>query len=275
MTRYPLSSYKGERAEVCVGNISFREDSFVTIAGPCSVESRDQILKTAETVSMLGASILRGGTYKYRKSPYTFSGLKEKGVDYLVEASRKSSLPVVTEVMSVDKIDYLASKVDMLQIGSRNMHNTPLLKKVGKTKKPVILKRGYMATIEETLLAAEHIAKEGNENIVLCERGIRCFDNSLRFTLDLAGAILLKENSKFPVIIDPSHATGRSNLVKPLCLAALAAGLNGIMVEVHPEPRKALSDSEQSLTFDEFADLMDSLSIFSKNKNKITQKFGD
>ena len=229
MTRYPLSSYKGERAEVSIGNVSFREDAFVTIAGPCSVESQDQILKTAETVSMLGASILRGGTYKYRKSPYTFSGLKEKGVDYLV----------------------------------------------GKTNKPVVLKRGYMATIEETLLAAEHIAKEANESIVLCERGIRCFDNSLRFTLDLAGAILLKESSKFPVIIDPSHATGRSNLVKPLCLAALAAGLNGIMVEVHPEPRKALSDSEQSLTFDEFADLMDSLSIFSKNENKITQKFGD
>ncbi|MBG97807.1 3-deoxy-7-phosphoheptulonate synthase [bacterium] len=275
MTGYPLSSYKGEKVDVSVGNVSFSKDSFTVVAGPCSVETEEQILKTAETVSMLGASILRGGTYKYRKSPYTFSGLGDKGVEYLKKASIKASLPTVTEVMSIDKVSYLSKNVDMLQIGSRNMHNTPLLKEIGKTKVPVILKRGYMATIEETLLAAEHIAKEGNQNIVLCERGIRCFDDSLRFTLDLAGAILLKENSKFPVIIDPSHATGKSNLVKPLCLAASAAGLNGVMVEVHPEPRKALSDSEQSLTFDEFADLMDSLSIFTKNKNKITRSVGD
>tara|TARA_A100001037_G_scaffold146699_1_gene132459 strand:- start:2833 stop:3660 length:828 start_codon:yes stop_codon:yes gene_type:complete len=275
MTGYPLSSYKGEKVDVSVGSVSFSKDSFTVVAGPCSVETEEQILKTAETVSMLGASILRGGTYKYRKSPYTFSGLGDKGVEYLKKASIKASLPTVTEVMSIDKVSYLSKNVDMLQIGSRNMHNTPLLKEIGKTKVPVILKRGYMATIEETLLAAEHIAKEGNQNIVLCERGIRCFDDSLRFTLDLAGAILLKENSKFPVIIDPSHATGKSNLVKPLCLAASAAGLNGVMVEVHPEPRKALSDSEQSLTFDEFADLMDSLSIFTKNKNKITRSVGD
>ena len=228
----------------------------VVIAGPCSVESRDQVIDTAFSVKRSGAVILRGGAYKPRTSPYDFQGLGVEGLKLLREAGDLADMPVVTEIMSEDDISLGCEYADMLQIGARNMQNFALLKKLGKVQTPILLKRGASATVKEWLSAAEYILHGGNENVVLCERGIKTFDNSLRNTLDLAAVALVKEMTHLPVVVDPSHATGKRSLISATAKAALAVGADGVIVEVHPEPEKALSDGEQSLTFENFAELM-------------------
>ncbi|MEE9170950.1 MAG: 3-deoxy-7-phosphoheptulonate synthase [bacterium] len=229
---------------------------FVTIAGPCSVESREQILESAHFVKEQGADILRGGAFKPRTSPYSFQGLGKTALELLVEAKEATHLPICTEVLSPQDLPMVSEYVDVLQIGARNMQNFPLLRAVGQSRKPVLLKRGMMSTIEEFLLAAEYIMNEGNHNIILCERGIRTFETYTRNTLDLGAVALIKELSHLPVIVDPSHATGKRSLVSPLAKAAIAVGADGVMVEVHPNPAEALSDGAQSLTFDRFELMM-------------------
>ncbi len=235
-------------------------EELVVIAGPCTVESRKQTLDTATEVKKCGASMLRGGAYKPRTSPYSFQGMGKEGLEILEEAKEKTGLPVVSEVMCPENVGLMEKYVDVLQVGSRNMQNFDLLKAVGKSKKPVLLKRGMTATIEEFLLAAEYILSEGNKNVVLCERGIRTFENMTRNTLDLAAVPLLKKLSHLPVIVDPSHATGSRELVIPMAKASIACGADGIIVEVHPNPEKALCDGAQSLRFGDFAQLMKEVS---------------
>jgi 3-deoxy-7-phosphoheptulonate synthase len=247
-----------------IKDITIGDGDFTIIAGPCSVESSDMILSTAQHVKSKGAAMLRGGAFKPRTSPYSFQGLKEEGLVMLREASQNSSIPVVSEIMDPRDVESIYKYVDMFQIGSRNMQNFSLLKEVGKTDKPVLLKRGMAATIEDFLLAAEYIAAEGNDRIVLCERGIRTFENITRNTLDIAAVPILKKLCKLPVIVDPSHSTGIRELVLPMSLAALAVGADGIMVEVHPNPACALSDSDQSLDFEEFEALA---KIINEKKN--------
>jgi 3-deoxy-7-phosphoheptulonate synthase len=229
------------------------------MAGPCSVESRSQILETASGVKTLGANVLRGGAFKPRTNPYSFQGLGSEGINLLVEAKEKTGLPIVTEIMSPEDLEWLEPHVDILQIGARNMMNFALLKAVGRTRKPVLLKRGMMATVDEWLQAAEYILAGGNHKVILCERGIRSFDTSTRNTLDLSVVPLVKSISHLPVIVDPSHGTGRKELIKPMSMAAMAAGADGLMIEVHPRPHEALSDGAQSLTLEEFGDLMESV----------------
>jgi 3-deoxy-7-phosphoheptulonate synthase len=228
----------------------------IVVAGPCAVESREQIFKTALFVKKAGADMLRGGAFKPRTGPHTFQGLREEGLKLLAEAGKESGLPIVTEVMSPDNVGLVAEYADLLQIGARNMQNFDLLKEVGRIRKPVLLKRGMSATIEEFLAAAEYILAEGNEQVILCERGIRTYETATRNTLDLSVATLIKEMSHLPIMVDPSHATGKRSLVPPMTLAALVAGAHGVLVEVHPEPEKALSDGPQSLTFPGFDQLM-------------------
>lgn len=228
----------------------------IVIAGPCSVESREQIHQTANAVKKLGAKMLRGGAYKPRTSPYEFQGLGEEGLKLLREAGDAENLPVVTEIMSEDDVEIVGQYADMFQIGARNMQNFALLKKIGRSGKPVLLKRGASATVKEWLLAAEYVLAGGNENVVLCERGIKTFDTSLRNTLDLAAVALVKELSHLPIIVDPSHACGKRSLVGILAKAAFAVGADGVVVEVHPEPDKAWSDGAQSLTFEDFRAMM-------------------
>jgi 3-deoxy-7-phosphoheptulonate synthase len=237
---------------VKVKDITIGDGDFTIIAGPCSVESGEMILSTAQFVKSKGAAMLRGGAFKPRTSPYSFQGLKEEGLVMLREASQNAKIPVVSEVMDPRDVEAVYKYVDMFQIGSRNMQNFSLLREVGKTDKPILLKRGMAATIEDFLLAAEYIAAEGNDRIILCERGIRTFENITRNTLDIAAIPILKKLCKLPVIVDPSHSTGIRELVLPMSLAALAVGADGIMVEVHPEPSCALSDPDQSLNFEEF-----------------------
>ncbi|MGI8470171.1 MAG: 3-deoxy-7-phosphoheptulonate synthase [Pyrinomonadaceae bacterium] len=228
----------------------------VVMAGPCSVEWREQVLATARAVKESGAVMLRGGAYKPRTSPYEFQGLGTEGLKLLREAGDETGLPVITEVMSEDDVEQVAEYADMFQIGARNMQNFSLLRKIGKMKTPVLLKRGASATVKEWLCAAEYILAGGNESVVLCERGIKTFDNSLRNTLDLASVALVKELSHLPVIVDPSHACGKRSLVSVLAKAAIAVGADGVIVEVHPQPEKALSDAAQQLTFNNFAEMM-------------------
>ena len=228
----------------------------VMVAGPCAVESREQIVKTALFVKKAGADMLRGGAFKPRTGPHTFQGMREEGLKLLALAGKESGLPIVTEVMSPDNVGLVAEYADLLQIGARNMQNFDLQKEVGRIRKPVLLKRGMSATIEEFLAAAEYILAEGNEQVILCERGIRTYETATRNTLDLAVAPLIKELSHLPIMVDPSHATGKRSLVPPMTLAALVAGAHGVLVEVHPEPEKALSDGPQSLTFQGFEQLM-------------------
>lgn len=244
-----------EDARVEVDSTVIGGDELTLTAGPCAVESRDQLLEAAYRVKEAGATILRGGAFKPRTSPYSFQGLQEEGLKLLAEAREATGLPVITEVMGTEDVELVASYCDMLQIGARNMQNFSLLRAVGRTSRPVLLKRGLSATIEEWLLAAEYIMAEGNQNVVLCERGIRTHETYTRNTLDLAAVVLAKELSYLPVIVDPSHATGRWRMVLPLSRAALAAGADGVMVEVHPRPADALSDGPQSLTPDEFETL--------------------
>ncbi len=224
---------------------------FCVIGGPCAIESEKQLLKTAKAIKG-NIDILRGGAFKPRTSPESFQGLAEKGLRILKKVSQKLNIPTVTEVMDTRDVELVSKYTDILQIGARNMQNYPLLREVGKSKKPVLLKRHFGSKIKEVLSGADYILKEGNEKIVLCERGIRTFEDSLRFTLDFAGALFLQQNSKFPVIIDPSHATGSPDLIVPLVKASRAAGLDGVMVEVHIAPREAKSDAEQQLTPEQF-----------------------
>jgi len=229
----------------------------VIVAGPCAVESEEQIVKTALFVKKAGADMLRGGAFKPRTGPHTFQGMRKEGLKLLALAGKESGLPIVTEVMSPDNVGLVAEYADLLQVGARNMQNFDLLRELGRIRKPILLKRGMSATIEEFLAAAEYILAEGNEQVILCERGIRTYETATRNTLDLAVATLIKEMSHLPIMVDPSHATGKRSLVPPMTLAALVAGAHGVLVEVHPEPDKALSDGPQSLTFQGFDQLMD------------------
>lgn len=231
----------------------------VMIAGPCSIESEEQMMAAAEQVKAGGAKMLRGGAFKPRTGPHSFQGLGVEGLKYLQQAGKASGLPVVTEVMRIEQLDVVCEHADMLQIGARNMQNFDLLKEVGKTGHPVLLKRGMSATIEEFLAAAEYIVVEGNDRVVLCERGIRTFEKTTRNTLDLSVVPLISEMSHLPIIVDPSHATGKRNLVTAMSKAALVVGAHGLMVEVHPDPAKALCDGAQSLTGEGFAGLMDDI----------------
>jgi 3-deoxy-7-phosphoheptulonate synthase len=231
----------------------------VIAAGPCAVESRDQILKTAVAVRNAGADLLRGGAFKPRTGPHTFQGLREEGLKLLAMAGKETGLPIVTEVMSPDNVGLVAEYADLLQVGARNMQNFDLLRELGRIRKPVLLKRGMSATIEEFLAAAEYILAEGNHQVILCERGIRTFETATRNTLDLSVVPIIKELSHLPIMVDPSHATGRRSLVPPMAKAALVTGAHGIIVEVHPEPEKALSDGAQSLTFQGFETMMEEI----------------
>ncbi|GMA51207.1 hypothetical protein GCM10025857_25640 [Alicyclobacillus contaminans] len=247
---YRLASRQSrvESTVVRVGSHAIGDGEPTVIAGPCSVESREQILESAVQVQQAGAHMLRGGAFKPRSSPYAFQGLGETGLRYLAEAREQTGLPVVTEVMDIEHLPMVAHYVDVLQIGARNMQNYPLLKAVGQTTKPVILKRGLSATIEEWLLAAEYILSAGNPNVILCERGIRTFETATRNTLDLNAVPVVKHLSHLPILVDPSHGTGVARYVPAMSLAGLAAGADGLLLEVHPNPEKALSDGAQSLT---------------------------
>ncbi len=250
---------KNENTVVQLKNVSIGTRELVLMAGPCSIESKSQIMETAEFVKSQGAQVLRGGAYKPRTSPYSFQGLKEEGLKYLREAADRFGLSVVTEVKDTETVPLVSEYSDLLQIGARNMHNFSLLEAVGRTKKPVLLKRGLAATIEEWLMAAEYMASQGNYNIVLCERGIRTFETYTRNTLDLNAVPLVKHLSHLPIVVDPSHGTGSWDLVSPMALAAVAAGADGLMIEVHPHPEKALSDGRQSLKPEKFMELIEKL----------------
>ncbi|HYZ15284.1 MAG TPA: 3-deoxy-7-phosphoheptulonate synthase [Candidatus Acidoferrum sp.] len=247
------------KARVMVGNILVGDGNFVVVGGPCSVESREQILATAEAVADAGAVMLRGGAFKPRTSPYAFQGLGWEGVSLLAEAGRATGLPIVSEVMSIDQVDRMAASVDVLQIGARNMQNFDLLKAVGKTDRPILLKRGMAASIDELLSAAEYIMAEGNPNVILCERGIRTFETATRNTLDLSAIPVLRERTHLPVMVDPSHGVGVRRWILPLCRAAKAVGAHGLLVEVHPNPVEAKSDADQQLTFGDFGRMMSEL----------------
>ncbi|WP_370831945.1 3-deoxy-7-phosphoheptulonate synthase [Phascolarctobacterium faecium] len=231
------------------------------MAGPCSVETREQIIGVAEDVKQMGAAILRGGAFKPRTSPYSFQGLQETGLDLLKEAKAVTGLPIITEIMSADKIERFVEDVDVIQVGARNMQNFELLKELGKTDKPILLKRGLSATIEEWLMSAEYIMAGGNDNVILCERGIRTFENYTRNTLDLSAIPAVKKLSHLPVVVDPSHATGMWWMVEPLAKAAVAVGADGLIIEVHNDPEHALCDGAQSLKPERFGRLMQDLKI--------------
>lgn len=251
--------FKPEPTVVKVDGVFIGGGFFTVMAGPCSVESYEQLLTTAKAVKEAGASILRGGAFKPRTSPYSFQGLGIEGLKMLSEVSRKTGLPVVTEVMDVRQIEAVSEHAHILQIGARNMQNFNLLSEVGKTGKPVLLKRGFSNTVEELLMAAEYVAREGNDQIILCERGIRTFETSTRNTLDISAVPVLKRLTHLPVVIDPSHSAGRSDIVPELSLAALAVGADGIIVEVHPDPKNALCDGPQSLDLNQFRLMMEEI----------------
>lgn len=251
-----------------VGDALIGQGSFTVIAGPCSVESEEQIIRVAESVKKSGAKLLRGGAFKPRTSPYSFQGLREDGLKLLLEAKRVTGLPIVSEIMNQTQVP-LFEDVDVIQIGARNMQNFDLLKAVGQLKKPVLLKRGLSNTIEELLMSAEYIMAEGNGQVILCERGIRTFETMTRNTLDLSAAVLLKQKSHLPVIVDPSHASGIRSLVAPLSKAVLAVGADGLMVEVHNDPAHALSDGGESLDLEQFDGLMQELKARAVIEEKI------
>ena len=258
---YKLASREAHPSNsvIDVAGIPIGDGNIVVMAGPCAVESREQLLEAAELVKAGGAQFLRGGAYKPRTSPYSFQGLEEVGLKYLAEAREKTGLKIVTEVTTVEAIQTVAEYADMLQVGARNMQNFGLLKEVGKCGKPILLKRGLAATIDEWLNAAEYIINEGNPNVVLCERGIRTYETYTRNTLDMSAVAAVKHLSHLPIIVDPSHGTGKWRMVKPMALAAVACGADGLMMEVHPNPAKALSDGPQSLTPENYRDVMDSV----------------
>jgi 3-deoxy-7-phosphoheptulonate synthase len=258
---YPLVSreHRPDSTRVKVEDVAIGGEEIVVVAGPCAVESREQILSVARCVGDHGASLLRGGAFKPRSSPYSFQGLGEKGLELLAEARSVSGLGIVTEVVAPEDVPLVIRYADVLQIGARNMQNFRLLSAVGEQPRAVLLKRGMMATVEELLLAAEYIVAAGNPRVILCERGIRTFETATRNTLDICAVPVLKEKTHLPIIVDPSHAAGRRELVPALSRAAVAAGADGLIVEVHPDPENAASDGRQSMTFQEFSRMMDDL----------------
>lgn len=245
---------------VDVSGVKFGGDNFQIIAGPCSVETESQIIEVANAVKNAGATLLRGGAFKPRTSPYSFQGLRETGIDLLLKAKRETGMPIVTEIMSIRHLD-LFKDVDLIQIGARDMQNFELLKEVGKMHKPVLLKRGLCNTIEEWLMSAEYIMCEGTKDVILCERGIRTFETYTRNTLDLSSIPLLRELTHLPIIVDPSHASGLSRLVKPLSLASVGAGADGLMIEVHNNPQKALCDGAQSIRPEQFEEIVKKINV--------------
>ena len=257
---YKLASNQlrgGERTVVEIDGRRIGGEHFCMIAGPCTVESREQVLDTARIVRDGGGSLFRGGAYKPRSSPYSFQGLGQEGLRLLAEAKAETGLPIVTELMDTRDIEAVLEVADVIQVGARNMQNFNLLTEIGRSGRPVLLKRGASATLEELLMAAEYVLKEGNESVLLCERGIRTFETAYRYTLDLTAIPVLKEMTHLPVIVDPSHAAGRRDLVLPLSLAAAAAGADGLMTEIHPEPENAVCDGPQALYADSFADYLE------------------
>ncbi len=247
-----------ENTEIDCNGVKIGNGHFGIIAGPCSIESEEQIIEVAQAVKAAGADFLRGGAFKPRTSPYDFQGMREDGLKLLVEAKKETGLPIVTEIMSADHL-HLFEDVDVIQVGARNMQNFELLKELGKTKKPILIKRGLANTLKELLMSAEYIMSEGNENIILCERGIRTYETATRNTFDVSAIPMLHELSHLPVVADPSHACGIARLVKPLALSAAAAGADGLMIEVHNNPQKALCDGAQSLTPAQFKDVSDTV----------------
>lgn len=272
---YKLASREFHPANtvVDVDGVKIGDGNVVVMAGPCAVESREQLLEAAKIVKAGGAQFLRGGAYKPRTSPYSFQGLEEKGLEYLAQAREITGLKIVTEVTEVEAVQTVAQYADLLQIGARNMQNFRLLKEVGRCSKPVMLKRGLCATIDEWLNAAEYIMNEGNPNVILCERGIRTYETYTRNTLDMSAVSAVKHLSHLPIIVDPSHGTGKWRMVKPMSFAAIAAGADGLIIEVHPNPAKALSDGPQSLTPENYAEVMRGvykISDFMKAENLFT-----
>jgi 3-deoxy-7-phosphoheptulonate synthase len=247
---------KKQSTQVMVNDVAVGGRDIVVMAGPCSVESRLQVLDVATRVKAAGARVLRGGAFKPRTSPYAFQGLEAEGLKLLDEARRETGLPVITEVMEPDKVELVAEHSDILQIGARNVQNFSLLRRVAETRKPVLLKRGMSTSIQEWLLSAEYVLAGGNPNVILCERGIRTFETATRFTLDLNAVPVLKKLTHLPVVVDPSHGTGHWEYVESMAMAAVAAGADGLLIEVHPKPEEALSDGPQSLKPDRFAALM-------------------
>lgn len=260
---------------VNVGDVEIGGNEFVVMAGPCAVETRDQYLTTARHVADSGGHILRGGAFKPRTSPYSFQGLGEEGLQIMAEARQETGLPIVTEVVSPSAVPLVARYADIMQIGARNMQNYALLEAVGGQRKPVLLKRGLMSTIEELLLAAEYLMSNGNNQVMLCERGIRTFERATRNTLDLSAVSVIRESSHLPVIVDPSHAVGHVAYVADMARAAVAAGADGIMVETHPQPSMALSDGPQSLDFPAFVDLMESMRPIAEAVGRRMKVVGD
>lgn len=264
---YKLASRESREGDtiVKVGDLEIGGGGFAIMAGPCSIESEEQMMESAYIIKKGGADILRGGAYKPRTSPYSFQGMEEEGLKLLKKAREKTGLPVITEIMSTTEVDIVEEYTDILQIGARNVQNFSLLKRIGQCKKPVLLKRGMMTTIEELLMSAEYILSSGNTQVMLCERGIRTFETATRNTLDISAVPVLKSLTHLPVIVDPSHAAGHWRFVHPLSRAALAVGADGIIIEVHPEPAKAVSDGVQSLKPEKFYALMEDLRRMEKN----------
>ena len=248
--------FKKEDTVVKVGDVSIGGGELVVMAGPCAVEDEEQLISTALAVKEAGATVLRGGAFKPRSSPYSFRGMGVQGLQLLAKARKQTGMPIITEVMTPEDVDMVAQYADILQIGARNSQNFNLLDALGKIKKPVLLKRGFASTYEEWLLGAEYILSGGNSQVILCERGIRTFETGTRFTMDLAAIPMIRDLSHLPIIADPSHSTGRANLVNPMTLAAVAAGAHGIIVDVHPNPPRAKCDGAQALTFENFQEMM-------------------
>ena len=267
---YKLASREFKKSDtvVRVGDLEIGGPRFIIMAGPCTVESEEQLMESAYVVKKGGGHILRGGAFKPRTSPYSFQGMEEEGLRLLKKAGEKTGMPVVTEVMNTTEVDLVEEYSDILQIGARNVQNFALLKKAGQARKPVLLKRGMMTTLEELLMSAEYILSAGNSQVILCERGIRTFETATRNTLDLSAVVVLKECSHLPVIVDPSHATGHWKYVIPLARAAVAVGADGILVEVHPEPEKAVCDGLQSLKPEKFYQLMEEVSLLEQIMRK-------
>ena len=263
---YKLASRetKDGNTVIKVGNVEIGGPEFVVIAGPCAVESEEQLMEAACVVKNAGASMLRGGAFKPRTSPYSFQGMEEEGLKLLAQTREKTGLPIVTEVMSSSQVELVESYADVLQVGARNVQNFALLKAVGHAKKPVLLKRGMMTTLEELLMSAEYIMASGNDHVILCERGIRTFETAMRNTLDISAVPVLKEKTHLPVIVDPSHAIGQWQFVLPLAKAAVAVGADGLLIEVHPHPEQALCDGAQSLKPEKFSKLMDEIESIAK-----------
>jgi 3-deoxy-7-phosphoheptulonate synthase len=254
--KFVSREFRDTRSLVVANGTEIGGDTFVVMAGPCSVENEKQIIETAQFVARQGAQFLRGGAFKPRTSPYDFQGMEEEGLKLLLKAKHETGLGIITEVMSDRDVDLVAEYADILQIGARNMQNFALLKTLGKVNRPVMLKRGLSSTIKELLMSAEYIVAHGNPNVILCERGIRTFETATRNTCDITAVAVLNELSHLPVVLDPSHATGKRSLVPPLARAAVAIGADGLIVEVHPSPEKAISDGAQSLTLDQFRTMM-------------------